>query len=78
MSDLVELLFISAIDFDFDRFSDTNGANPFEAEMLHGEAGGDSGGIKNGGFRHDGDNSFHEEWKIGRDGSYDKPKCPKG
>jgi len=61
VSNLVELLFISAIDIDFDRFSDANRANPFKAEMLHGEAGGDSGGIKNGGFRHDGDNSFHEE-----------------
>ena len=78
VSDLVELLFISAIDFDFDRFSNTNGANSLEAEILHSEAGGNSGGIKDGGFRHDGDNSFHEEWKIGVLRKMDKAKMGKG
>ena len=64
VGNLVELLgktwVIGPINLDFNRFADADGTDPFEAEMFHGAAGGYSGRIENGGFRHDGDNSFHE------------------
>ena len=61
VGDLVELFLTRPIDFDLDRFADADRTDSLEAEMLHGLAGGNTGRIENGGFRHDGDNSFHEE-----------------
>jgi hypothetical protein len=68
VGNLVELFLVGAIDFDLDRFSDADGADSLETKVLHGTTGGYSGGIKNGGFRHDGDDGFHELRKIGPTG----------
>ena len=77
MGDLVELCLAGPIHLDLNRFADPDGKNSLEAQMLHGAASGDTGRIENGGFGHDGDNSFHEDWKIGRAREMDKGKMPK-
>jgi hypothetical protein len=48
--------------------------NSLEAEVLHGASSGNASWIENGGFRHDGDDSFHKEWKIGLKRRRDKMK----
>jgi hypothetical protein len=65
VGDLMELGFRRPINLNLDRLADTNGADSREAEMFDGTTGGDSGWIKNGWFRHDGDDGFHKGWKIG-------------
>ena len=77
VGDLVELCLAGPIHLDLNRLADPDGKNSLEAQMLHGAASGDAGGIENGRFGHDGDNSFHEDWKIGRERVHDKPKSPK-
>jgi len=77
VGDLVELLLVGTIELDLDRFSDADGADSLESQMLHGTGGGDSGGIKDGGFGHDGDNGFHEVRKIGPLVEADKTKGKK-
>ena len=68
MADLVKLFLIGAIDLDLDRFPDADGADSLEAKVLHGMTGSDSGWIEDGGFRHDGNDGFHELRKIGPTG----------
>jgi hypothetical protein len=77
VGDLVKLLFGRAIDLDLDRLADPDGADSLETKVLHGTAGGDSGWIEDGGFRHDGDNGFHKRLKIGLTTRRDKPKGKK-
>ena len=77
VGDLVELCLAGPIHLDLNRLADADGKNSLEAQMLHGAASGDTGRIENGGFGHDGDNSFHEDWKIGRAREMDKGKMPK-
>ena len=77
VTDLVKLLLIGSIDLDLNRFADTDGTHFFEAKMLHGSSGCHTGRVKDGGFRHDGDNGFHDEWKIGLQGKRDKGKIKK-
>jgi hypothetical protein len=77
VTDLVESLLIGSIDLNFNRFADTDGTYSFEAKMLHGSSGCHTGRVKDGGFRHDSDNGFHEEWKVGLQGKRDKGKIKK-
>jgi hypothetical protein len=42
--------------------------------VLHGAACGHSGRVKDGGFRHDGNDGFHKGWKIGLKRRRDKMK----
>ncbi len=77
VTDLVELLLIGSLDFDLDRFADSDGTHSLESKMLHSSTGGHTGRVKDGGFRHDGDNGFHEKWKIGLQGTRDKGKIKK-
>jgi hypothetical protein len=74
VADLVKLHLICSIDFDLNRFADADGTNSLEAEVLHGATSGYACWIEDGGFRHDGDDSFHKEWKIGRESTIDKSK----
>jgi len=74
VADLVKLLLIGSIDLDLNRFADADGTNSLEAEVLHSAASGYACWVEDGGFRHDGDDSFHKEWKIGRRGTIDKSK----
>jgi hypothetical protein len=74
VTDLVELLLISSIDLDLDRLADADRADSLEAQVIHGAACGHSGRVKDGGFRHDGYDGFHKEWKIGLKRRRDKMK----
>jgi hypothetical protein len=74
VGDLVELLLIGSIDLDFNRFANADGTDSLEAEMLHRSSCGNTSRIENRGLRHDGDDSFHEEKKIGPSSPADKSK----
>jgi hypothetical protein len=74
VTDLVELLLISSIDLDLDRLADADRADSLEAQVIHGAACGHSGRVKDGGFRHNGNDGFHKEWKIGLKRRRDKMK----
>ncbi|HEY5744156.1 MAG TPA: hypothetical protein VIS99_16645, partial [Terrimicrobiaceae bacterium] len=59
---LVELGFVDAAwQVDLNAFSDANATDVFEAKMFHGFGGCSALRVEHGGFRHHGDNGFHEE-----------------
>jgi len=78
VADLVKLFLIGVIDLDLNRFPNADGTDSLESQMFHGMAGGNSSWIKDGGFRHDGDDGFHEVRKIGLWKRRDKMKIEKG